>query len=280
MKKFIFLIGLVIIVNGLYAQETTHRLVKLWQTDTVIQVPESVLPDFKHHLLYVSEIGPGNNSAFDHNGEIAKLGMDGKVINLHWAIGMDSPKGLGRSGNRLYAADLNKVIVIHIPSGKIIKTYTIEGAGMLNDITVSDHGVVYISDSKTKKIHKIENDQLTTIMEGISGVNGLKAIADDLYVLGGKRLFKVNSDMKETDIAQLPQSGDGLEPIGNGDFLATSWSGYIFYVHQNGAVETLLDSHSPRVNTADLAYDQKNKILYVPSFNNKFVTAYQLVTDK
>ncbi len=41
-------------------------------------------------------------------------------------------------------------------------------------------------------------------------------------------------------------------------------------------VETLLDSHEPRVNTADLAFDQKSKTLYVPSFYNKTITAYQL----
>lgn len=254
-----------------------HQLIKLWQTDTVVAVPESVLPDFKKNILYVSQIGLGNNTAFDNNGEIAKLGTDGKIIDLHWASGLDSPKGLGRFGNNLYVADLNKVVIIDIATGKVKKKILVENAVMLNDITVNNQGVVYISDSKTKKIHTLKNDeQLSTFMEGVGSVNGLKAICDDLYVLGGKRFFKVDAEMKETEIAQLPQGGDGLEPIGNGDFLATSWGGYIFYVHQNGTVETLLDSHNPRVNTADLAYDAKKRILYVPSFNNKMVTAYQL----
>ena len=275
MKRIIFL-ALSLAIGGNSQAQNKHQLVKLWQTDSVIAVPESVLIDDKEKLLYISEIGPGNASAFDQNGGVGKLAMNGKPINLNWITGLHSPKGLARIGNELYVADLTELVVIDIKKGKIIKKYPVEGAGMLNDVTASDKGVVYFSDSRTKKIHQIVNQQLSTYMENIAGVNGLKAIGDELYILGGKRFFKVDANKKETDIAQLPQGGDGLEPIGNGDFLATSWGGYIFYVSKDGKVETLLDSHEPRVNTADLAYDQAKKILYVPSFYNKIVTAYQL----
>lgn len=275
MKRIIFL-ALSFAFAGSTQAQNKHQLVKLWQTDSVVAVPESVLIDYKEKTLYVSEIGPGNASAFDQNGGVGKLSMDGKIIDLNWVTGLHSPKGLARIGNELYVADLTELVVIDIKKAKIIKKYPVEGAGMLNDVTVSDKGVVYFSDSRTKKIHQIVNQQLSTYMENVAGVNGLKAIGDELYILGGKRFFKVDANKKETDIAQLPQGGDGLEPIGNGDFLATSWGGYIFYVSKDGKVETLLDSHEPRVNTADLAYDPTKKILYVPSFYNKIVTAYQL----
>jgi sugar lactone lactonase YvrE len=258
------------------AQEKTHQLVKIWQTDSVVSVPESVLIDAKRKILFISEIGSGNASAFDKNGGVGKISLDGKKLQTNWISGLHSPKGLARKDNDLYVADLNELVVIDIKNAKIIKKYPVEGAGMLNDVTVSNKGVVYFSDSRTKKIHQISNNQLSTFMENVTGVNGLKAIGDDLYILGGKRFFKVDINKKETEIAQLPQSGDGIEPVGNGDFLATSWSGYIFYVAKDGKVETLLDSHNPRTNTADIDFDQKKKILYVPSFYNKIVTAYQL----
>ena len=270
---FLLVSSLCLTIN---AQEKMHQLVKIWQTDSVVSVPESVLIDAKKKILFISEIGAGNASAFDKNGGIGKIGLNGKKLQTNWISGLHSPKGLGRMGNELYVADLNELVVIDIKNAKIIKKYTVEGAGMLNDVTVSDKGVVYFSDSRTKKIHQIINGQLSTFMENIIGVNGLKAIGDDLYILGGKRFFKVDANKKESEIAQLPQGGDGIEPIGNGDFLATSWGGYIFYVSKDGKVETLLDSHDPRVNTADIDYDQKKKILYVPSFYNKIITAYQL----
>ncbi|MES2653328.1 MAG: ATP-binding protein [Bacteroidota bacterium] len=275
MKKIILLAIAISIYCNAQAQNT-RQLVKLWQTDSVIAVPESVLIDFKTQTLFISEIGLGNASALDLNGGVGKLGMNGNIIKLNWVTGLHSPKGLAKKGNELYVADLKELVVIDIKNEKIIKRYPVEGAGMLNDVTISDKGVVYFSDSRTGKIHQIENDQLSTFMENVSGVNGLKAIGDELYILGGKRFFKVDANKKQTDIAQLPQGGDGLEPIGNGDFLATSWGGYIFYVTKDGKVEILLDSYEARVNTADLAYDPTKKILYVPSFYNKIVTAYQL----
>ena len=270
---FLLVLSLSLTAN---AQEKTHQLVKIWQTDSVVSVPESVLIDAKKKTLFISEIGAGNASAFDKNGGIGKIGLNGKKLQTNWISGLHSPKGLGRMGNELYVADLNELVVVDIKNAKIIKKYPVEGAGMLNDVTVSDKGVVYFSDSRTKKIHQIVNGQLSTFMENITGVNGLKAIGNELFILGGKRFFKVDANKKETEIAQLPQGGDGIEPIGNGDFLATSWGGYIFYVSKDGKVETLLDSHDPRVNTADIDYDQKKKILYVPSFYNKLITAYQL----
>lgn len=275
MRKIIFL-AIAVSINCSTKAQNKHQLNKLWQTDSVIAVPESVLIDFKEKILYTSEIGPGNASALDQNGSIGKLGIDGKIINLNWVTGLHSPKGLAKKGNELYVADLKELVVIDIKNAKIIKTYPVEGAGMLNDVTISDKGVVYFSDSRTGKVHQVNDGQLSTFMENVAGVNGLKAIGDELYILGGKRFFKVDINKKQTDIAQLPQGGDGIEPIGNGDFLVTSWGGYIFYVSKDGQVETLLDSHDPRVNTADLAYDTAKKILYVPSFYNKIITAYQL----
>lgn len=270
---FLLVMSLTITIN---AQDKSHQLVKIWQTDSVVSVPESVLIDPKEKILFISEIGEGNASAFDKNGGVGKISLDGKKLQTNWISGLNSPKGLGRVGDELYVADLTELVVIDIKNAKIIKKYSVEGAGMLNDVTVSDKGIVYFSDSRTKKIHQISNNQLSTFMENITGVNGLKAIGDELYILGGKRFFKVDANKKETDIAQLPQGGDGVEPVGNGDFLVTSWGGYIFYVTKDGKVETLLDSHAPRVNTADIDYDQKKKILYVPSFYNKIVTAYQM----
>lgn len=54
----------------------------------------------------------------------------------------------------------------------------------------------------------------------------------------------------------MPQSIDGIEPVGNGDFIVTAWNGYIFYVTAGEHVETLLDSHIEKMNTADIAFDK------------------------
>lgn len=94
--------------------------------------------------------------------------------------------------------------------------------------------------------------------------------------MGGKSFFSVNQQKQKTKIAELPQGGDGIEPVGNGDYIATSWAGLIYYVHADGRVETMLDTSKDKKNTADIGYDPVNKIIYVPTFNAKTVVGYQL----
>ncbi|QEC80394.1 ATP-binding protein [Mucilaginibacter ginsenosidivorax] len=255
----------------------THQLEKLWETDTVIRVPESVLPDFKKGILYVSEID-GNPNAVDGKGGVAKITVDGKIINLDFTTGLNAPKGLGRFGSELYVADLSEVVVIDINTGKVKSKIAIDSAKALNDITVNDKGIVYVSDSKTKKIHRIENGRSITFLTNVSGVNGLKAIGTDLYILGGQKFMKADSQGNLTQITMLSCGGDGLEPVGNGDFLVTCWSGHIFYVTTDGKIETLLDTQEQKINTADLAYDTVKHILYVPTFWAKKVMAFKLIT--
>lgn len=273
MKKTIVLCSLVMLFSASKSQ--THSLEKLWQTDTVIAVPESVLPDFKKKLLYVSLIDGGAWDA-DGKGGVAILDMTGKVVNNNWITGLNAPKGLGIFGNKMYVADINEVVVIDIKKGKIDKKIAIDGASGLNDVTVTDKGVVYISDSKTAIIWKLENDLPVLYLENMKGANGLKAVKDDLFILSGKNFVKADVNKKLTTIVELPQSGDGLEPIGNGDFIATAWIGYIYYVHADGRFETLLDTHLDKMNTADIGYDPIKKIVYVPTFYAKKIVAYQL----
>jgi YVTN family beta-propeller protein len=177
---------------------------------------------------------------------------------------------------RLYVADISDVVVVDTKTGHVEKKINIPGASGLNDITISDKGLVYVSDSKTGKVWKIDNDIPQVFMDSINGVNGLKAMGDELLVLGGKSFFSVNTQKKITKIAELPQGGDGVEPVGNGDYIATSWSGFVYYVYADGRVETLLDTSKEKRNTADIGYDPVKKIIYVPTFNRKTIAAYQL----
>lgn len=272
MKHFILMLA-ICIPGFLFAQQ--HTLEKLWQTDTIIAVPESILPDYKKNILYVSLIDGGGWDA-DGKGGVGILSMDGKKYNATWITGLNAPKGLGRFGNRLYAADISEVIVIDIQKGKIEKKLAIEGAKGLNDITVDEKGIVYVSDSKTGKIHRIENDIATVYLENQKGANGLKAIGSNLYILNSSSLVKADAQKNLQTVSELGFGGDGIEPVGNGDFIVTAWAGIIYYVYADGRKELLLDTRQEKRNTADIAYDPSKHILYVPTFNGKLVAAYLL----
>jgi hypothetical protein len=271
--KFFIAISILLLSTGLCAQE--HKLEKLWSTDSIVAVPESVLPDGKRNILFVSLIDGGGWDV-DGKGGVGKLSAEGRKYDGAWISGLNAPKGMGIIGNRLYVADISEVVVINIELGTIEKKIAIDSAKGLNDITVSNKGIIYVSDSRTARIWRIENDIPSLYLENMQGVNGLKAVDDDLVIASGKSFVRANSQKSISVIAELPQGGDGIEPVGNGDFIVTAWAGYIFYVNADGRVETLLDTHLQKRNTADIGYDPVKAIVYVPTFNAKTVEAYRL----
>jgi sugar lactone lactonase YvrE len=256
---------------NLGAQE--HKLEKIWETDSVIATPESVLP--VGDVLYVSLI-EGAGWTADGKGGVGKLTPGGKIIDTVWITGLNAPKGMGIVGNKLYVADMLEVIVIDLNKGKIEKKIKIDSAKGLNDITVTDKGVIYVSDTRGNRIWRLQNDMAELYLDSVTNVNGLKAIGDDLYIGWGKTFVRANSQKQITRITEVLQQIDGIEPVGNGDFILTAWMGYIWYAYADGRVETLLETHQQKKNTADIGYDQQKRVLYVPTFNGKSVVAYGL----
>ena len=269
------LISILLSTFPLFTIAQHHRLEKIWQTDTIVAVPESVLPDFKKGILYISLIDGGGWDA-DGKGGVAKLNIDGTNYIGNWVSGLNAPKGLGRFGNRLYAADITDVVVIDILKGNVIKKITLDSATALNDITVTDKGIVFVSDSKQGRIWRIENDVPSIYLDKLKGANGLKAHGKDLVYAEGKLLKKADAQKRIIQIAELPQGIDGIEPVGNGDYIVTNWGGYIFYVAANGQVETLLESHTENMNTADIGFDPVRQIVFLPTFYAKKIVAYRL----
>lgn len=256
-------------------QAQTPALEKIWETDTIVAVPESVLPDPTGKGLFVSLIDGGGWDA-DGKGGVGRLATDGKHYNGTWVTGLNAPKGMGLVRNRLFVADITEVVVINVTNGKIEKKIPIEGAQGLNDITTDKKGAVYVSDSKTGKIYKIENNVPRLYMQDLNGVNGLKASGDSLYILARKEVIIAGATGKTRTITTLPNGGDGVEEAGHGDLIVSEWVGFIYYVHADGRKDLLLDTHLAKKNTADIYYDKAAKILYVPGFNAKTVAAYRL----
>ena len=262
---------LVFVAINVSAQE--HKLEKIWETDSVIATPESVLP--VKDILYISLID-GAGWTVDGKGGVGKLTRDGKIIDTVWITGLNAPKGMGIVGNRLYVADMIEVIVVDMEKGKIEKKIKIDSAKGLNDITVTDKGVIFVSDTRGNKIWRLQNDIAELFLDSVTNVNGLKAVGDELYIGWGKTFVKANAKKQITRIAEVLQQIDGIEPVGNGDFILTAWMGYIWYAHADGRIETLLETHQQKKNTADIGYDQQKRIVYVPTFNGKSVVAYSL----
>lgn len=268
--KYLLSFVLTLFLSSTYAQ--SHLLVSHWKTSSDIAIPESVLPH--KDKLYVSLID-GKPWEDDKKGGIGILDTNGENFNGTWVTGLSAPKGMGVVGNHLYVADINRVAVIDIKKGKIIKTIPVPGSENLNDITV-DRKTVYISDSKAGKIWQLKKDAPSLFLDNAPRTNGLKFISGTLFYGEGKNFKKITKEGKIFNIATLPQEIDGIEQLANGDFILTSWVGYMYYVYAAGQYEILLETHQNGVNTADIGIDKMNNIIYVPTFNGKSVVAYNV----
>jgi len=263
---------------GLSAQALAqHRLEQVWITPD-LPTPESVLyvADKKRPFLFVSLID-GQGDATDGQGGIATLTTDGKVIDKNWLTGLNAPKGMAIFQNHLYVADLTALVVIDIKKQTLIKKIPIPGAVFLNDVTVNSSGVVFVSDTRTNKIHRIEQDAASVYLENINSANGLKVFGSNLIVGAGSELLLVGADKKPLTLAKgFAQAIDGIEMTKRGEFIVSCWPGLVYYVYSDGKIELLIDSQAQKINTADIGFDPNTQRVFVPNFFKNTVTAYQL----
>ncbi len=266
---------LVLLTTQLQAQ--SHQLVKLWETDSVLKVPESVLYDEGNKVLYVSNIDGTDPWAKDGKGSIGKVNLYGKVMAAEWVSGLNAPKGMALYQNKLYAADVDNLVVIDVNTGKIIESVKIEGAEGLNDVSADKAGVIYVSDSKTKKLFRVENGKSALYLDNLKGPNGVLMDKDDLYILDAGGMYKVGKDKSTTMVTEGMEGGtDGIENVSGKDYIVSCWGGVIYYVNADGTKEKLLDTREAKINSADIGYDAKNRLVYVPTFWKNSIVAYQL----
>jgi sugar lactone lactonase YvrE len=249
-----------------------------WETDTLLTTCESVIYDKERDVLYVANIN-GDPSTKDGNGSISKVSLDGKITEALWVKGIDSPKGMGLVGSKLYVTDIDRVHEIEVTTGKITKTYPVAGAKFLNDITTDASGKVYASDSQTGIVSVLENGKVSKWLENLAGPNGLLAEEGGMMVAqwDQKTLNSVDLNSKQVTMkADSLENPDGIEAVGDGGYLVSSWNGMVSYVSPEWKSTLVLDTRADSVSAADIEYIQEKNLLLVPTFFKNKVMAYEL----
>lgn len=256
----------------------------LWQTDG-LRVPESVLwvkqqNDGKTDtVLFVSEIDGKGNEA-DGVGGVALLNTDGSIRNKDWLRGLNAPKGLAVYEGKLYIADLTEVVIVDIASAKILKKVKAPDAVFLNDVAIDRKGVVYISDTRLNRIYQLEQNSINVFLDNVEAANGLTVVGDQLYIGAADKLLKTDLTADHKTPQQMAigfaERADGVEHLGNGDFIVSCWAGLVYYVSADGSITELLDNRNLKLNTADIGWDATTKTLYIPTFFGNSVQAYRL----
>lgn len=263
--------------SSLFAQST---LTEIWRTDQVLSTCESVLYDAKLDQLFVSCIN-GNPAEKNGKGFISVLKPDGTIESLNWVKGLNAPKGMAILDGKLYVADIDQLVVISIKKAKIIERIPVEGATFLNDVAVSPDGKVYFTDSDTGFIWIYSGGKLQKwISEGLKRPNGLYIEEDRILLTssGSQDLKIINRSTGEAKVVTTDIGhGDGVEFTGKkGFYITSSWSGEVFLISPDYNKLSLLKTSDQEINSADIGFNMKEQVVYVPTFFDNRVVAYKL----
>jgi|GEM_PF-175527 len=263
-------------------------LEKKWET-TGFSMPESVFANANHPWLYVSNVNGADP------GFISRVAKDGTVDSLKWATGLSSPTGSDMYNNLLYVADATELHLIDVTSGKIVNSYTANGAISLNDVTIEQStGVAYVSDVPGGKIFQLKDDKLSLWFESqeIPYPNGVliqdnTLIVANYAIKNGKglmrqdwgpddfgSLFKIDLTTKSVTVmpASVKKGGyDGVIEFNGALVTSSNPSGQILGF--DGQQGYLIDSTDKGV--ADINTD--GETLYAPYLLNNKLSAFQSV---
>jgi DNA-binding beta-propeller fold protein YncE len=255
----------------------SQKLEKLWSSPAEFKTPESVLYNADQEMIFVSNIGP-TKDVKNGDGFISLLSTDGEIENLHWVKGLNDPKGIAVWGKNLYVADMNELVVIEYESAKIVKKYPIPKAKFLNDVTALSKNMIFISDMLDQRIYLFNEGNITSWKYDpkLENVNGLWAEKGKIYA-GNNSVWEIDIETQEMKELFGNTGGiDGLQKLGENDFIFSNWIGKIF-ISKNGEIIKLLDTSDEKINSADIYFAPESGILYVPTFNGNTIDAYKLV---
>lgn len=275
MKQLLFSILLVVVFPGWLLK--AQKLEKVWETSVEMKTPESVLYDETRDVIYVANINE-NPSQKDGNGFISLLNPDGSIKKYEWVKDLNAPKGMAIFRGMLYVSDIDQLVEIDIDKRKIMKKYEAENAVFLNDVASCKNGMIFVSDSRTAKIHMLYNGQFTVWLEGdpLDSPNGLFTRDGKLFI-GDKHIYEVDIKAKEIKRIISDTGGvDGLDMIDDNLFIFSNWAGRIF-IHKGGENIKIHDSTEEKINTADIDFARELNWVLVPTFFDNRVVAYKII---
>lgn len=244
--------------------------------------------DSEDGAYYVSNVG-GDALEKDGNGFISKINAGGSIVIQKFIGGkkedgvLNAPKGLAIVGRNIFVADIDTVKVFDKKTRKpsAIVDLTYHGAKLLNDIATDAVGNLYVSDTLTDRIFKIQPTTGYTVSvyassPALSGPNGLlmNPRSRRLMVVtwGSGQVLEIGPAGALHVLKRGLTNLDGIDYDKNGNLYVSSFTkGEIYKISNYGRGK--LNTHVTGLTApADILYDRQKEELVVPSMKNNKVT--------
>ncbi len=293
-------------------QTTTTKIEKVWETATEFKTPESVIYEPNQNVLFVSNID-GQPDVKDNQGFISKVSpLNGSIIELNWVTGLNAPKGMAIINNTtnntvLYVSDITDLVEIDINSGKVINRYNAPGSAFLNDVASDNQGHVYVSDTVTNTIYRLDTKNLGNSSNNnnnnnaslqvwlqspeLNGPNGLYVdnTNNKLIVVSFGAFSNPSGTIRVVDLQNHTMNSLGEEgtavPIGGLDGIEADSTGRYYYVTDNaGGKLYVVNSNGTGYETldlqnqgaADLGIILDQNMIIIPMMQDNKLEAYRI----
>lgn len=241
---------------------------------------ESAVYDSEKEVIYASLIGDRKKG----DGSIAKVGLNGELIDKNFIANLNDPKGIAITKDKLFVSDVTELVEADLETGEVIKRYTLEGIKFLNDVALDKEGNVFVSDTSTSKIYKLDtegNFSLWFAAASLDRPNGLLIQDNTMFVASwgsspeGGRVSKVDMLTKSIDsISTIIGNLDGIRVYDKNRMIISDWkSGNIHLIDYKGNTEQILKVGQ---SVGDIAYIKEKKLLLLPMNKQSRLLFYKI----
>lgn len=251
--------------------------------------PEAVRYDPEQDVYFVSNmVGAGSDR--DGNGYIARIPagtLEPVTIFArggHGGVVLDAPKGMAIQGDTLWVADIDVIRGFHRRTGAPVGTIDLRpgGATLLNDIAVGPGGTMRVTDTGIAMTRKgvlyRGLDKIFAIAPGravsvVARGKELKLPNGITWDPEGRRWLVVSFDPFQSEVYAMSPTGtrttlargtgrfDGIERLGDGRLLVTSWSdSSVHVIHGSTDEKAIRGLWQP----ADLGVDTRRQRVAIP----------------
>jgi hypothetical protein len=258
--------------------------------------PESVAARGRHR--YVSNIGAVQDpTALDGDGFISDMDAQGNVLELTAFkpedTALNAPKGLAVVADRLYVADLDRVVGFDVDTReRVFEALWQPGAPtLLNDLAVLNDHALLVSDTLGGTLLRLDLDtkQFELLASAIPGANGIAIDArhQRVWIVGvgadfnGGGLFAFDLDRPERGAQRVEGPFgvlDGIALLPNAELLISDWvsnaepvPGRLFVVTASGKREHPIELGDDLHGPADFYLDHKRDALWIPAMTDNCV---------